>query len=238
LPTRAFSSSGRHANFQQAAGELDEAQFVAFLARYLEASIPHLVPGALVYAFMDGKHIGELIEAGRTANLTYKQLLVWVKSATGAGGMGSFYRSAHELVAVFKHGEAPHQNHIELGKWGRNRSNVLHYPGVMGTAGGRRALKLHPTVKNVALIADLMLDASSPGNNILDSFGGSGTTLIAAHMTERTAFLCELSPNYVDIAVERFERLSGEQARLAATGQTFAQVRAERLPAATRGEQL
>jgi DNA modification methylase len=235
LPTRAFSSSGRHRNFQNAAGELDEAQFVAFLARYLEAAIPHLVPGALVYSFMDGKHIGQLIEAGTTSSLAYKQLLVWVKSAAGGGGMGSFYRSAHELVAVFKHGEAPHQNNIALGRWGRNRSNVLHYPGVMGTAGGRRALKLHPTVKNVALVADLMLDASSPGDNILDSFGGSGTTLIAAEMVERTGFLCELSPNYVDVAVERYNRLGGEQARLAATGQTFAEVRAERCPDAPKG---
>lgn len=227
LPTAAFSSSRHHGNFQVAAGEMDEAQFTDFLARFLGAAIPHLVDGALIYAFMDGKHITELIAAGRSVGLDYKALLVWVKSAAG---MGSFYRSGHELVAVFKHGQAPHQNHIQLGKFGRNRSNVLQYPGVMGTAGARRALKMHPTVKNLAMIADLLLDASSPGNNILDSFGGSGTTMIAAEKTERTAYLCELSPRYVDVAVERYNMLGGEPARIASTGQTFEEARAERYP--------
>lgn len=134
---------------------------------------------------------------------------------------------------MFKHGKGPSQNNIQLGRYGRNRSNVLSYPGVMGTSSGKRALTLHPTVKNIALIADLMLDASAPGDNILDSFGGSGTTLIAAEKTDRTAFLCELSPAYVDVTVERFNALGGEQARLKSTGQTFEEVRAERLaPAA------
>lgn len=235
LPTRTFSSTGRHANFSQGAGELDEGGFIDFLTRFLSAASAHLADGALVYAFMDGKHIGELLAAGRNAGLAYKALLVWVKSATG-GGMGSFYRSGHELVAVFKHGTSPHRNNMQLGKFGRNRSNVLSYPGITGTAGGRRALKLHPTVKNVAMIADLMLDASAPDENILDCFGGSGTTLIAAEKTDRIGFLCELSPGYVDVAVERYNALGGEQARLATTGQTFAEVREERLPPPTEGE--
>jgi len=128
LPTRAFSSTGRHADFSQAAGELDEAGFIGFLSGFLSAAIPHLADGALVYAFMDGKHIGELLAAGQNAALAYKALLVWVKSATG-GGMGSFYRSGHELVAVFKHGTSPHRNNMQLGKFGRNRSNVLPIPG-------------------------------------------------------------------------------------------------------------
>jgi len=235
LPTRAFSSSGLHADFAMAAGELDESAFIGFLTSFLSAATPHLADGALAYAFMDGKHIGELLAAGRNAGLSYKALLVWVKSATG-GGMGSFYRSGHELVGVFKHGTSPHRNNMQLGKFGRNRSNVLSYPGITGTAGGKRALKLHPTVKNVAMIADLMLDASAPGENILDCFGGSGTTLIAAEKTDRNALLCELSPGYVDVAVERFNALGGEQARLATTGQTFAEVRAERLTPASEGE--
>lgn len=226
LPTRAFSSSGRFSNFQMGAGEMDPAEFTDFLRRFFAAALPHLVDGALLYAFMDAKHIGQLLAAGENANLEYKHLLVWVKPSPG---MGSFYRSGHELIGVFKHGKAPSQNNIQLGRYGRNRSNVLSYPGVMGMGGGKRALKLHPTVKNVAMIADLMLDASSPGDNILDSFGGSGTTMIAAEKTDRTAYLCELSPAYVDVAVERFNALGGEQARLASTGQTFAEVRAERL---------
>lgn len=235
LPTRAFSSSARHGNFKMAAGEMDEAAFIDFLTRFFGAATPHLVDGALLYAFMDAKHIGELLQAGRGAGLTYKQLLVWVKCSTGGGGMGSFYRSGHELIGVFKHGRAPSQNNIQLGRYGRNRSNVLSYPGVMGTASGKRALTLHPTVKNIAMIADLILDASAPGDNILDSFGGSGTTMIAAEKTDRTAYLCELSPAYVDVTVERFNALGGEQARLKSTGQTFEEVRAERLePAAER----
>lgn len=236
LPTRAFSSSGLHSNFLAGAGEMDEAAFTAFLAAFMTAAKPHLVDGALIYAFMDGKHIAELLAAGRDAGLAYKALLVWVKWATG-GGMGSFYRSGHELVAVFKHGKAPHRNNIQLGKFGRNRSNVLSYPGITGTAGGKRALKLHPTIKNCAMIADLILDASAPGDNILDCFGGSGTTMIAAEKTDRNAFLCELSPQFVDVTVERFNALGGEEARLAATGQAFDEVRDERLPPAASGEE-
>lgn len=234
LPTRAFSSSGHHGNFAQGAGEMDEAAFTAFLASFLNAAKPHLADGALVYAFMDAKHIVELLAAGRSAGFSYKALLVWVKS--GSGGQGSFYRSGHELIAVFKHGKAASRNNIQLGKFGRNRSNVLQYPGITATAGGKRALKLHPTVKNLAMIADLILDASAPGENILDSFGGSGTTLIAAEKTDRNAYLCELSPGYADVTVERYNALGGEPARLSATGQTFAEVRAERLQPANDGE--
>ena len=235
LPTRSFSSSGHHANFLAGAGEMDEAAFTAFLAGFMTAAKPHLIDGALIYAFMDGKHIAELLAAGRGAGLAYKALLVWVKSATG-GGMGSFYRSGHELVAVFKHGKAPHRNNIQLGKFGRNRSNVLSYPGITGTAGGKRALKLHPTIKNCAMIADLILDASAPGDNILDCFGGSGTTMIAAEKTDRNAFLCELSPQFVDVIVERFNALGGERARLAETGQPFEEVRNDRIPPASNEE--
>jgi DNA modification methylase len=234
LPTRAFSSTGIHGDFGQARGELDEAQFTAFLASFLEVAKPHMADGALIYAYMDAKHISELLAAGRGVGLDYKALLVWVKS--GSGGQGSFYRSGHELVAIFKHGKGAYRNNIQLGRFGRNRSNVLQYPGITATAGGKRALKLHPTVKNVAMIADLMLDASAPGDNILDCFGGSGTTLIAAEKTDRTAFLCELSPAYVDVIVERFDTLGSEPARLASTGQTLAEVRAERLPTSGDGE--
>lgn len=159
------------------------------------------------------------------AGLEYKQLLVWVKASAG---MGSFYRSQHELVGVFKHGSGPSRNNIELGVHGRNRSNVLSYPGVMTSGGRRKALKIHPSVKNVALLADLLLDASAPGDAILDCFGGSGSTLIAAEKTGRIAHLCEISPGFVDVAVDRYNALGPDQARLASTGQTFAEVRAER----------
>ena len=227
LPTRSFSKSGLHGDFEAGAGELSDEEFIRFLRRFFSAALPHLSDGALLYTFMDWRHIVELILAAKAAGLSYKQLLVWAKSGT-SGGMGSFYRSGHELVGVFKHGAAPSRNNIELGKHGRNRSNVLSYPGVMGSGGRKKALKMHPTVKNVALIADLMLDASAPGDAILDSFGGSGTTLIAAEKMDRTAYLCELSPGYVDVTIQRFNALGGAQAVLASTGQTYAEVAAER----------
>jgi len=228
LPTRTFSSSGRHDDFAMAAGEMSAAEFTRFLRRYLTAALPHLVDGALIYAFMDHRHIVELILAAEAAGLTYVNLLVWVKSQPG---QGSFYRSGHELVGVFRHGTAKACNNIELGAHGRNRSNVLSYPGVMGSGGRKKALASHPSVKNVALLADLLLDASAPGEAILDSFGGSGSTLIAAEKTGRVAYLCEIAPAYVDIAVERFNALGGEQARLVETDQTLAEVAAERVAA-------
>lgn len=225
LPTKAFSKSGLHGDFECGAGEMSDEEFLDFIRRFFAAALPHLADGALLYAFMDWRHIVELILAAKAAGLKYKHLLVWVKSSAG---QGSFYRSGHELVGVFKHGSGPSRNNIELGKHGRNRSNVLSYPGVMGSGGRKKALKIHPPIKNLSLVADLLLDASAPGDAILDGFGGSGTTLIAAEKMDRVAYLCELSPGYVDVAVERFNAFGGAQAVLVATGQSFAEVAAER----------
>jgi DNA modification methylase len=232
LPTKAFSSSGLHGDFAAGAGEMSEEEFTRFIRRFFLAAIPHLRDGALLYTFMDWRHIVELVIGAEAAGLTYKQLLVWVKASAG---MGSLYRSAHELVGVFKYGTAPATNNIELGKHGRNRSNVLSYPGVMGSSGRKKALALHPTVKNIALVADLMLDASAPGEAVLDSFGGSGTTMIAAEKTDRVAYLCELSPRYVDVTLERWRNLDLGEPVLAATGQTFSEVAAERQEASSIG---
>lgn len=226
LKTKAFSSTGLHADFKFGAGEMSPAEFTDFLARFMLAAKPSLADGAFVYTFMDHKHVEELLVAGRQAGFSYVQMLVWIKSQAG---MGSFYRSGHELCGVFRHGEAKGRNNIMLGASGRNRSNVMNYPGVRGKAGGgAKALAMHPTVKNIAMIADLMLDASGPGEAILDSFGGSGTTLIAAQKVDRTAYLCEFLPGYVDVAIQRFNALKDDEARLADTGQTFAEVAAER----------
>ncbi len=227
LPTKAFSSTGRFSDFEMAAGEMSSSDFASFLARFLAAAAPTLVDGALIYAFMDHRHIGELLAAAAKVDLSYVNLLVWVK---GQAGQGSHYRSGHELVGLFRHGDGAIRNNIQLGSFGRNRSNVLSYPGVRGKAGGgARALAMHPSVKNIAMIADLILDATAPGEAVLDSFGGSGTTLIAAEKIDRVACLCELSPGYVDVTLERYDALGGEPASLAATGQTFAEVAAERL---------
>ena len=226
LPTRTFSSAKKFGDFAMGAGEMGPAKFTEFLARFMAAAQPVLLDGALVYAFMDHRHIAQLLAAGEQACLHYVNLLVWVKAQAG---QGSHYRSGHELVGVFRHGDAPARNNIMLGKHGRNRSNVLMYPGVRGKGGGgAKALAMHPTVKNVAMIADLLLDASAPGEAVLDNFGGSGTTLIAAEKTDRTAYVCELAPGFVDVSVRRYDALRSEPARLVATGQTFAEVVAER----------
>ena len=156
-----------------------------------------------------------------------RQLCVWDKDNAG---MGTFYRSQHELVYVFKKGDAPHINNFELGQHGRYRTNVWNYPGVNSSrARAVELLALHPTVKPVSLIADAIRDCSHRKGSILDPFAGSGTVLIAAERTGRYARAIELDPQYVDVGIHRWQRLTGKQAVLAATGQTWEQVRAERL---------
>ncbi len=166
---------------------------------------------------MDWRHIETLLGAGRRHYAELKNLCVWSKET---GGMGSLYRSQHELVAVFKAGKPKHVNNVELGKHGRNRTNVWAYPGVLS----RRAdLKLHPTVKPIALVADAIRDVTRHGDLVLDPFGGSGTTLLAAEETGRRASLIEIDPAYVDLIVRRFEDATGEAAVLEASGETFAE---------------
>lgn len=215
------SGTNRFEEFAMASGEMNKPQFTAFLASAIKATQPHLIDGAVLYLFMDWRHIAELIAASEAAELSFLNLLVWAKTNAG---MGSFYRSAHELVGVFKHGDAPHVNAVELGRHGRNRTNVLSYPGVNTFSKGRsKALQLHPTVKPAALMADLILDSSAEGDVILDPFGGSGTTLIAAERTSRTACLVEIDPRYVDVIVKRFEAATGEIGIHAETGEPFAE---------------
>ena len=203
----------KHREFAMASGEMDKAQFIEFLVRAVGAMQPTLLDGALLYLFMDWRHIAELIAAPEVSDLAYLNLLVWAKTNAG---MGSFYRSAYELVGVFKHGRGKHRNNVELGRDGRNRTNLVSYPGANTfTKGRNKALQLHPTVKPVALVADLILDSSDTGELILDPFGGSGTTLIAAERTDRTACLVEIDPGYVDVTVRRFQEATGETAILA-----------------------
>jgi DNA modification methylase len=216
----------KHGDFAMASGEMSPDEFTAFLATAIAAAQPHLVDGALAYLFMDWRHLSELAGAAERCSLKQLNLLVWAKTNAG---QGSFYRSAHELVGIYKHGNAPHTNNVMLGSKGRYRTNVLNYPGVNTfTKGAKAALKLHPTVKPIALIADLILDSSAPGELILDPFGGSDTTLIAAEKMDRTAALIEYEPGYVDTAVRRFEAAFDTAAVLEGTGQTFADLAAER----------
>ena len=187
-----------------------------FSKRSSAGSSPFSHDGSIHYIFMDWRHLPELLTAARPLYADWKNLLVWNKSNAG---QGSFYRSKHELIAVFKNGTAPHINNFGLGAKGRYRANVLDYPGVNSLHPARRGdLDLHPTVKPVALIADLIRDCSRRNGIILDPFGGSGTTILAAERTGRIARVIELDPLYVDVAVRRWEQITGVPARHAETG--------------------
>jgi DNA modification methylase len=208
-----------HREFAMASGEMTQDAFTSFLETSLGHAAAWSRDGAIAFVCMDWRHMGELLAAGRSVFTELKNVCVWAKTN---GGMGSFYRSQHEMVFVFKHGAAPHVNTIELGRTGRYRTNVWSYPGVNVFKAGRGdELAMHPTVKPVALVEDAIKDASRRGDLVLDPFGGSGTTLIAAERCGRTARLVELDPLYVDVIVARYERYAGKSAKLSATGVAF-----------------
>jgi DNA modification methylase len=191
----------KHREFAMASGEMQRPQFVEFLATSFSRLAENSVDGALHYLFMDHRHIEEMAAAGAVVYDERKNLLVWVKTN---GGMGSMYRSQHELIFVFKHGTAPHINNVELGVNGRYRTNVFEYPGANTfTRNRNEELARHPTPKPVALIADLIRDASRIGDLVLDCFVGGGTIFIAAEKTRRRAAGVEIDPIYCDLAVER-----------------------------------
>jgi DNA modification methylase len=210
----------RHREFVMAAGEMTPAQFINFLTSTLGNGAAYCGNGSIAYVCMDWRHVAELSEAGRTVFNELKNICVWNKTN---GGMGTFYRSKHEFVFVFKIGDAPHLNTFGLGETGRHRTNVWDYPGVNSPHAGRSSeLEMHPTVKPVALVKDAILDCSRRGGIVLDIFGGSGTTLIAAERTGRTARVIECDPPYCDVIVRRYEELTGRSAKLERTGQEFA----------------
>ncbi|MBQ8106589.1 MAG: ParB N-terminal domain-containing protein [Afipia sp.] len=216
----------KHREFAAASGEMSRAQFTEFLTQWMLLAARYTGDGAIVFCCMDWKHLGECLAAGEQAFTALKNIIAWVKSNAG---QGSFYRSQHELILVFKNGDAPHQNNIELGKYGRSRSNVWQYAGVNSFRKDRLAeLTVHPTVKPVALVADAMRDCSRRGDIVLDPFMGSGTTILAAEKVGRRAYGIEIDPLYVDVAIRRWQEFTGRDAILEATGQTFDEVAAER----------
>ena len=216
----------RHREFPMACGELSEPEFTAFLRDYMRSAIAVSQNGSIHFHFMDWRHLPELLAAARPLYREWKNLLVWNKANAG---QGSFYRSQHELIGVFKNGDAPHINNFGLGAAGRNRTNVQTYPGVNGLHPARSGdLALHPTVKPVALIADLIRDCSRRNGLVLDPFCGSGTTILAAERTGRIARAIELDPLYVDLAIRRFERIVGVAARNSGTRLSFAELAVER----------
>lgn len=225
-----------HRDFIMASGEMSAAEFETFLTTACRHLAQNSADGSLHYLCMDWRGLQALLAAGGATYTELKNLCVWVKDVAG---MGSLYRSQHELVAVFKNGHGPHRNNVQLGRFGRNRSNVWHYAGLNSFRGRTTEegdlLALHPTVKPVALVAGALKDASARGDLVLDPFLGSGTTLIVAERTGRVCRAMELDPVYVDTALRRWQTLTCQTPTLAATGQTFEAVQAERL-GATPGE--
>jgi DNA modification methylase len=216
----------RHREFAMASGEMSEAQFIVFLTQTLKNVAAQCVDGAILYICMDWRHLYELLETVRATKLNIKNLCVWAKTN---GGMGSFYRSQHELIFVLKVGSKPHINNFGLGDTGRYRTNVWSYAGSNSSRGGRTAdLKAHPTPKPVDLVCDAILDVSNRGDLVLDCFGGSGTTLIAAEKTGRRARIMEIDPIYTDTQIKRWQNLTGKKALHAVSKKTFTQMEAER----------
>jgi DNA modification methylase len=209
----------RHNDFAMACGEMSGQAYIAFLSIMMKHMAAYSVDGALHYVFMDWRHIGELVAAGEQSGVALKNICVWVKDN---GGMGSLYRSRHEFICVFKVGSAVHINNVELGRFGRNRTNVWEYPGMNSLgAEDRDQLANHPTPKPVTMIADAILDSTRRGDIVLDPFLGSGTTVIAAEKTGRRCFALELDPGYIDAAIRRWQAWTGADAVHAGSGATF-----------------
>ena len=196
----------QHREFAMASGELSEAEFTAFLRSVMTLLASHGENGSIHFICMDWRHLYELLAASKSV-YTLKNLCVRAKDN---GGMGSLYRSQHELIAVFKNGDGPHINNVELGRKGRYRTSVWRYAGANTFRKGRLAdLEAHPTIKPVAMVADAILDCSKVGHLILDPFMGSGTVLLACHRTQRRAAAIEIDPHYVDTALRRFQQRTG-----------------------------
>lgn len=215
----------QHKEFAMASGEMSRNEFVEFLKASLGAAAAVSRPGAVHYVCMDWRHIGELLAAGEAIYGEMLNLAVWVKSNAG---QGSFYRSQHELIGIFRVGDRPHQNNIELGRHGRYRSNVWHYAGVNTFRAGRLdELASHPTVKPVALVADAIKDCTKRGDVVLDTFSGSGTTILAAERVGRRAVAVEIEPRFVDVAIRRWQAFTKRDAIHTASNQCFDEIAKE-----------
>ena len=220
------SGAIKHREFAMASGEMTSEKFERFLVEALTLMGAYTDPGAVIYACMDWRHMAEMLAAGRGAHFELLNLCIWVKSN---GGMGSLYRSRHELVFVFRNGKEQHRNNVQLGRFGRNRTNVWNYAGANSfpRKGRKRAIELHPTVKPIALVSDALLDVTKQNDIVIDPFCGSGTTLLSAARVGRRCYGVEIDPLYVDMTIARWERMTGRQARHA-SGRTFAEVKADR----------
>jgi DNA modification methylase len=213
-----------HREFAMASGDLTEAEFIAFLTRTFGHLARYSRSGSVHFICMDWRHMGEICAAGKEVYGEFLNVCVWVKDNAG---MGSFYRSRHELVFVYRNGKGPHRNNVQLGRFGRNRTNVWEYAGAntfskQGDEGN--LLALHPTVKPAALIADALLDCSARGEVVLDPFLGSGSTLIASERVGRLCYGIEIDPLYVDVAIRRWQKHTGDHAIHSVTGKSFDEI--------------
>ena len=216
------SGTGRQREFVMASGELSAPEFTTFLRAVFRNCVRFSTSGSIHYQCMDWRHMREMLDAADGVYDQFKQLIVWVKPS---GGLGSFYRSRHELIFVFKAGKEKHTNHFGLGDTGRYRTNVVEYAGANTFRKGRAEdLEAHSTVKPTAMVADFILDCSSRGDLVVDPFIGSGTTLLSAHRTKRRGAGMELDPLYVDTALRRLAKVSGLTPVLAADGRSFDEV--------------
>lgn len=230
LPAREIGQTcaANHGAFAMGSGEMSASEFTSFLSTVFAHLKRNSSDGSIHYVCMDWRHAREVLAAGGQVYDEYKNLCVWAKAT---GGMGTFYRSQHELIFVFKSGRGKHQNHFKLGEHGRYRTNVWKHPSVMhlktgdGDKSGKDALDLHPTIKPVGLIEDALKDCSRRGEIVLDAFLGSGSTLIAAEKTGRVCFGIEVSPRYVDVAITRWQEWTSKEAINSRTGLTYAQAK-------------
>ena len=214
--------------FAMASGELSPEEFVDFLQTISGHIAANVENGAVVYICMDWRHLDELSAATRRYFGKPKNMIVWVKTN---GGQGSFYRSQHEHIAVYAAGTAAPTNNFRLGERGRYRTNVWSYAGFNSFGRDRAtALSVHPTMKPVALVADALRDCSKRGEIVLDPFGGSGTTMIAAERSGRAARLIEIDPIYCDVTIRRWQTLSGKTAVLSESDETWGEVEGTRRP--------
>lgn len=223
-----------HTEFAMASGEMSTAEFTDFLTDSISQMAGVLKDGGVLTLAMDWRHSGEILAAIEANGLTLLNMCVWNKTN---GGMGSLYRSKHELFWIAKKGKGKHTNNVELGKHGRYRTNVWDYAGVNSFGKSRmKDLADHPTVKPVALVADAIRDVSELGEIVVDGFMGSGTTILAAERTKRCAYGIEIDSRYIDVAIQRWQAMTGEEATLAATGETFSEVAIRREALEANGE--
>jgi len=224
--------NAKHREFAMASGEMDKTDFTAFLKSTFEHMAEHSCDGAIHFVCMDWRHMGEMLSASEGVYSELKNLCVWAKTNAG---MGTFYRSQHEFVFVFKNGQAKHINNFGLGELGRHRSNLWTYAGANTFRAGRMEdLEAHPTVKPVDMIADAILDCSKRGGLVVDGFAGSGATLTAASRSGRVGAGIEIDPAYVDLIVKRLEKETGEIAIHGELFDSFEAVKTMRLVAAEK----